>query len=440
MGYGRMYIGIALTVFFIILDAVIYSFRAAIENINIGSVEEKKESGSKNAAILLKILETPVKISDTINIVVFITNIIAGSYILGAFTRIITREMNSNNPWIYIAVAFLMIVIFLVLGVIIPEKFGKRRPEKIAFKYVRIMRVIMVVFSPVAFVTTELSRLILAICGVKQNAGDDNVTEEEIITMVNEGQEQGVLEAGEAEMITNIFELGDKKAGDIMIHRSNIVAVDDSITLDEFIQKHIEGKYSRFPVYEGDIDNIVGTIHIRDALILYRNIPNRKKKIKSIKGLLRKPFMVPDSIDIDELLKDMQEVKIHMGIVVDEYGQTAGIVTLEDIIEEIVGNILDEYDEDEEAVEYAGDDTYVVDGLTEIEDINKLLGIKIESDDFETLNGFLISKLGRIADENEKEIIEDFGYEFRILEVTGNVIRKVEITKKENKEEGTQNE
>lgn len=440
MGYGRMYIGIALTVFFIILDAVIYSFRAAIENINIGSVEEKKESGSKNAAILLKILETPVKISDTINIVVFITNIIAGSYILGAFTRIITREMNSNNPWIYIAVAFLMIVIFLVLGVIIPEKFGKRRPEKIAFKYVRIMRVIMVFFSPVAFITTEVSRLILAICGVKQRDDDDNVTEEEIITMVNEGQEQGVLEAGEAEMITNIFELGDKKAGDIMIHRSNIVAVDDSITLDEFIQKHIEGKYSRFPVYEGDIDNIVGTIHIRDALILYRNIPNRKKKIKTIKGLLRKPFMVPDSIDIDELLKDMQEVKIHMGIVVDEYGQTAGIVTLEDIIEEIVGNILDEYDEDEEAVEYAGDDTYVVDGLTEIEDINKLLRIKIESDDFETLNGFLISKLGRIADENEKEIIEDFGYEFRILEVTGNVIRKVEITKKENKEEGTQNE
>lgn len=440
MGYGRMYIGIALTVFFIILDAVIYSFRAAIENINIGSVEEKKESGSKNAAILLKILETPVKISDTINIVVFITNIIAGSYILGAFTRIITREMNSNNPWIYIAVAFLMIVIFLVLGVIIPEKSGKRRPEKIAFKYVRIMRVIMVFFSPVAFITTEVSRLILAICGVKQKDDDDNVTEEEIITMVNEGQEQGVLEAGEAEMITNIFELGDKKAGDIMIHRSNIVAVDDSITLDEFIQKHIEGKYSRFPVYEGDIDNIVGTIHIRDALILYRNIPNRKKKIKSIKGLLRKPFMVPDSIDIDELLKDMQEVKIHMGIVVDEYGQTAGIVTLEDIIEEIVGNILDEYDEDEEAVEYAGDDTYVVDGLTEIEDINKLLGIKIVSDDFETLNGFLISKLGRIADENEKEIIEDFGYEFKILEVTGNVIRKVEITKKENKEEGTENE
>ena len=438
MGYGRLYTGIALTVFFIIIDAVIYSFRAAIENINTGLIEEKKENGSRNAAILIKILEAPVKISDTINSVVFITNIIAGSYILGGFTGIIIHELKSDNPWIYIAVGFIMITLFLVLGVIIPEKIGKRRPEKIALRYVKIMKSIMILFSPVAFVTTVLSTLILRIFGVRQNEGDDNVTEEEIITMVNEGQEQGVLEAGEAEMITNIFELGDKKACDVMTHRSNIVAVDDSITLDEFIQRHIEGKFSRFPVYEGDIDNIVGTIHIRDALILYRNIPNRKKKIKCIKGLLRKPYMVPDSIDIDELLKDMQELKIHMGIVVDEYGQTTGIVTLEDIIEEIVGNILDEYDEDEDAVEYAGDDTYVVDGLTEITDINKLLGIKVESDDFETLNGFLISKLGRIAEENEKEIVNDFGYEFRILEVTGNVIRKVEITKKE--EEGSDNE
>ena len=438
MGYGRLYTGIALTVFFIIIDAVIYSFRAAIENINTGLIEEKKENGSRNAAILIKILEAPVKISDTINSVVFITNIIAGSYILGGFTGIIIHELKSDNPWIYIAVGFIMITLFLVLGVIIPEKIGKRRPEKIALRYVKIMKSIMILFSPVAFVTTVLSTLILRIFGVRQNEGDDNVTEEEIITMVNEGQEQGVLEAGEAEMITNIFELGDKKACDVMTHRSNIVAVDDSITLDEFIQRHIEGKFSRFPVYEGDIDNIVGTIHIRDALILYRNIPNRKKKIKCIKGLLRKPYMVPDSIDIDELLKDMQELKIHMGIVVDEYGQTTGIVTLEDIIEEIVGNILDEYDEDEDAVEYAGDDTYVFDGLTEITDINKLLGIKVESDDFETLNGFLISKLGRIAEENEKEIVNDFGYEFRILEVTGNVIRKVEITKKE--EEGSDNE
>lgn len=440
MGYGHLYIGIALTLFFIIIDAVIYSFRAAIDNINESIVEEKAKDGSNGASYLLKLLETPAKISNTINIVVFVTNIVAGSYILGAFTRIITREMKNDNPWIYVVVAFVMIVVFLVLGVLIPERCGKRRPEIIAFRLVRIIRVIMVIFSPIAFLTTGISRIILALFGVKQKEDEDNVTEEEIITMVNEGQEQGVLEAGEAEMITNIFELGDKKAGDIMTHRSNIVAVEDSITLDEFIQKHIEGKFSRFPVFEDDIDNIVGTIHIRDALILYRNIPNRKKKLKAIKGLLRTPYMVPDSIDIDELLKDMQELKIHMGIVVDEYGQTTGLITLEDIIEEIVGNILDEYDEDEESVEYAGDDTYVVDGLTELGDINKLLGIKIESDDFETLNGFLISKLGRIADENEKELIEDFGFEFKILEVTGNVIRKVEITKKDDTKEGTENE
>ena len=142
-------------------------------------------------------------------------------------------------------------------------------------------------------------------------------------------------------------------------------------------------------------------------------------------------------LDTSQLVKDvgtMQEKKIHMGIVVDEYGQTAGIVSMEDIIEEIVGNILDEYDDEEEVVEYAGDDTYVVDGLTAIEDINSLLGIKIESDGFETLNGFLISKLGRIASENETEVIEAYGFSFKILEVTGNVIRKVEITKIDKKE------
>ena len=327
-----------------------------------------------------------------------------------------------------------MILVFIIFGVIIPEKCGRRKPVRTAIRLVKYVRFLMLVLSPVVFVTTMIAKGILRIFGIKNPDAEENVTEEEIITMVNEGQEQGVLEAGEAEMITNIFELGDKHAGDIMTHRSNIEAVESTITLDNFIQNHIEGKYSRFPVYEGDIDNIVGTIHIRDALIFYRNIPNRKKLLKDVKGLLRKPYMVPETMDIDDMLKDMQEKKIHMGIVVDEYGQTAGIVSMEDIIEEIVGNILDEYDDEEEVVEYAGDDTYVVDGLTAIEDINSLLGIKIESDGFETLNGFLISKLGRIASENETEVIEAYGFSFKILEVTGNVIRKVEITKIDKKE------
>lgn len=440
MGYGHLYIGIALFVSFVIIDAVLYSFNSAIELINVNFVESKKDEGSKKAIYLLKIIDTPAKFTDTINIVVFITNIIAGSYILGTLTNSITTAVGHDNVWLYVLIAFAMIVVLLVAGVIIPEKCGRRKPDKIAFRLVRVVMVIMILLTPIAIVATFLAKVILRIFGVKQKDDEDVVTEEEIITMVNEGQEQGVFEAGEAEMITNVFEFGDKQAGDIMVHRSNIESVEDSITLDEFIQKHIEGKFSRFPVFEDDIDNIVGTIHIRDALILYRNISNRKKQLKNIKGLLRKPYMVPDSMDLDELLKEMQENKTHMAIVVDEYGQTAGIVTMEDVIEEIVGNILDEYDDEEDVVEYAGDDSYLVDGLTVLDDINKLLGIKIESEDFETLNGFLISKLGRIAEENEQEEIEDFGFVFKILEVSGNVIRKVLITKKEDEKEGLNDE
>ena len=399
MVYGHFGIGIVLFVFFLTIDVILYAFNAAIRTLSPNDIAESKEGKAKYREMISKILESPSRFNDTVNIIVYITNIIAGSYILGSLARRVIQSVNGDKTWIYIVLAAAMILVFIIFGVIIPEKCGRRKPVRTAIKLVKYVRFLMLVLSPVVFVTTMIAKGILRIFGIKNPDAEENVTEEEIITMVNEGQEQGVLEAGEAEMITNIFELGDKHAGDIMTHRSNIEAVESTITLDNFIQNHIEGKYSRFPVYEGDIDNIVGTIHIRDALIFYRNIPNRKKLLKDIKGLLRKPYMVPETMDIDDMLKDMQEKKIHMGIVVDEYGQTAGIVSMEDIIEEIVGNILDEYDDEEEVVEYAGDDTYVVDGLTDIEDINSLLGIKIESDGFETLNGFLISKLGRIASE-----------------------------------------
>ena len=384
MVYGHFGIGIVLFVFFLTIDVILYAFNAAIRTLSPNDIAESKEGKAKYREMISKILESPSRFNDTVNIIVYITNIIAGSYILGSLARRVIQSVNGDKTWIYIVLAAAMILVFIIFGVIIPEKCGRRKPVRTAIKLVKYVRFLMLVLSPVVFVTTMIAKGILRIFGIKNPDAEENVTEEEIITMVNEGQEQGVLEAGEAEMITNIFELGDKHAGDIMTHRSNIEAVESTITLDNFIQNHIEGKYSRFPVYEGDIDNIVGTIHIRDALIFYRNIPNRKKLLKDIKGLLRKPYMVPETMDIDDMLKDMQEKKIHMGIVVDEYGQTAGIVSMEDIIEEIVGNILDEYDDEEEVVEYAGDDTYVVDGLTDIEDINSLLGIKIESDGFAT--------------------------------------------------------
>ena len=439
-----IYIGIALFALFLLLDAVLYAFQSAIEGVNQTLLEEKIKNGDTKAAKLQKMISNPARLEHTINMIVFVTNIIAGGYILRVVGRTVSAGMSINSSWIGFVTGLVMILILIIFGVVIPQKCGKRSPDKIANANVRTVTAICIVNLPIVWLVSFVSDGILRLFGIKTDYDNENVTEEEIITMVNEGQEQGVLEASEAEMITNIFELADKNAGDIMTHRSTIIALNVDMTLEEVIQKHIDGKYSRFPVYDEDIDHIVGTLHIRDALIVYRNMNNRKKQIGKIKGLIRDAYFVPETMGIDDVLKKMQADKVHMGIVIDEYGQTAGIISMEDIIEEIVGNILDEYDDEEEIIEQTEDDTYLVDGLIELTELNKLIGAGIECEDFETLNGFLISILKKIPEEGSNEEIEAFGFCFKIIEVSGNVIRKVEITRISNenipKEGETDNE
>lgn len=439
MGDGQSYLGIALFVLFLITDIVLYAFSAAISEINESEIEKKASDGNKKAILIKKLTTSASTFRDTLDIVVFITNVVAGAFILGAIHTMVQKGVEADYVWMPALISFVMLLILIVFGVIVPKKCGKRNPEKTAFAFVGAVNFIVIILYPINRTVTFLAKVILRLFGIHADEANDSVTEEEIITMVNEGQEQGVFEASEAEMIANIFELGDKNAGDIMTHRSSIIALDCHMTLEKLIQEHIDGKYSRFPVYEGDIDNIVGTLHIRDALILYRNIPNRKKEIGSLKALIRPAFFVPDTRDIDDLLKDMQAEKIHMGVVVDEYGQTVGLISMEDIIEEIVGNILDEYDDEEQdIIKQNTDDSYVVDGLTELGDLSRLLGSEIKSEDFDTLNGYLISKLDRIPEENEQiEVLSD-GFRFKVLEVSGNVIRKVEIEKYDSDKEADQ--
>lgn len=434
----QMYAGIALFVVFLLMDVILYSFKSSVENVNEGEIDRKADEGNRKAIRLKKLLKNISRFGDTLDIVVFISNLVSGAYILGVIRKVVSKEMNSKSIWISVIIGTVMLLVLIVFGVLIPKKCGKRGGDKTAMSLSAAVNTIIVIFMPITFVITMISYVILKLFGINPKENNDNVTEEEIITMVNEGQEQGILEASEAEMITNIFELGDKNAGDIMTHRSSIIALDSSMTLEEVIQSQKDGSYSRFPVYESDVDNIVGTLHIRDALVLYSNIPNRKKPISRLKGLMRDAFFVPETRNIDELLREMQAEKVHMGIVVDEYGQTAGLISMEDIIEEIVGNILDEYDEETE-IELTSEDNYVVDGLTKLEELDKLLGVEIRSDEFDTLNGFLISKLNRIPKEDEKEIISAYGFNFKILEVSQNVVRRVEI-EKETVTEETEND
>lgn len=272
----------------------------------------------------------------------------------------------------------------------------------------------------------KFSSKILKLFGVDT----EDVTEEEIISLVKEGHEHGVLEANEAEMIHNIFEFGDKDAKDIMTHRKNIIAIEGTTTFLEALDFLKHNNYSRYPVYIDDINNIIGVLHIKEMLTFCLDRDVYDKPIKDIDGLVRSVDFIPETRNINTLFTMMQTAKTHLVIVVDEYGQTSGIVAMEDILEEIVGNIEDEHDEEKAMIEKLPDGSYIMDGMTPVEDALEVLGADVpEADEFETLNGLLISELDRIPGSDEKIKTDAFGYHFEILTIENKMIKKVKITK-----------
>ncbi|MBQ2902195.1 MAG: HlyC/CorC family transporter [Agathobacter sp.] len=261
------------------------------------------------------------------------------------------------------------------------------------------------------------------------NVSEDGVIEEEIISMVKEGHEQGVLMESEAEMIHNIFEYADKEAKDIMTHRKNIVAIDGDMSFYDMVAYVDDTGKSRFPVYDGDIDNIIGVLLIKDAFLFCQKNEIFRTSVKDIPGLVREVDFITETIKINNLFQKMQADKSQICIVIDEYGQTSGLVAMEDILEEIVGEIEDEHDEEEQTFQMEADGSYTFDGLTELPDVLDVIELPIEEDAFETLNGYVISLLEKVPNDDEYEIIEKHGYQFEILKVENRIIREVRITK-----------
>ena len=256
--------------------------------------------------------------------------------------------------------------------------------------------------------------------------------QEAVEYVVEECGSQGYLEENEVRMIKNVLQYSGKNARDIMTHRKDIVAVDGSETLEHALQFMLDERFTRFPVYEENIDDIIGTIHLRDAMKYYLNKELRPVKVKELKDCLREVSFIPETKGLSRLFKQMNTEKNHLFIVLDEYGQTAGIVAMEDIIEEIVGNIFDEYDEEETLYFRQENGTYLVKGKVALDDLEEILGIEIEDEENETLNGFLISKLERIPAEHETCEVRYDVYCFRILRVDNNMIELVEVEKIED--------
>ena len=446
---------ILLFVCLLLMDAMFCGFIAMIHSIRGTDIDKNEEKlGAKLAEKMRHIDDNEIAYENRALIAIVVTTAILGAISIPKLLQwccdfIVTNydkmpEFLQVVPQILLIAAFFTVVIFvsfvlmLTFAVLIPRRLVRHLSIQRMAGFATMVMAVSVVLKPLTDLTNLLAKAILRLFGIKKTGNKTDVTEEEIISMVNEGQELGVLEAEEAEMIANIFEYGDKEAKDIMTNRSNITAIDVEMNLPDAIDFMLEEKNSRYPVYEENLDHIVGILHFKDA-IRFQNVNKRAKaKLSAYPELLREAVFVPETKNIDDLFQEMQSKKLQMVIVSDEYGQTSGLVAMEDILEEIVGNILDEYDEEEDYIEEKGENIYEIDGLTPLEELEEELGITFDDVNFETLNGFMISRLEHIPEEDEFFETDYAGYHFKALEIENKIFKTVSVIRNAESAETTE--
>ncbi len=431
---GNIILQILLIIFLIFLNAFFASSEIALLSVNDTKLKKEADGGDKKSAILLKIVENPSKFLSTIQVGVTLAGFLNSAVASNSFAYMITTWLADKwhfaavhrgviNSVSIVVITILLSFITLVFGELVPKRYAMKYSERMAKMSVKPLRFTGVVFSPFIKVVTLSVNGVLRLIGINPNDDGDNVTEEEILLMVNEGQEKGVIGDEESEMINNIFKFDDQMAMDVMTHRTEIVAINITDTYEHVMKLAVDERYSRFPVYENSVDNIIGIIHIKDLL-------NVTESTFNIRAMMRSPAFVPESQKIDDVFTVLKENNTHMAIVVDEYGGTAGIVTMEDILEELVGNIRDEYDGEEEqehSIEKIDDCTYNVDGLLEIDDLNDELDIELPTDEYDTISGLIIALLGEIPEEDEHPEVDYENYTFKVISSNEKIIVRAEI-------------
>ena len=412
----------------LMLSAFFSSNETALTTVNKIRLRSLADDGNKKAAMVLDITENHTsKMLSAILIGNNIVNISASS--LSA-----TLAYAFGGYMVSIATAVLTVAI-LVFGEITPKNYATINAEKISMRYIRIIRFFMTIMTPVIFIINLFSRGIMFLLRVDPAAAKKVMTEEELRTIVDVSHERGVIESDEKEMINNVFDLGDADAKDIMVPRVHVTFADVNSTYDELIDIFREDKFTRLPVYEDSQDNIVGIINMKDLLLCDRD------ESFNIRDIMRQPHFTYEYKSISELLVEMRESTFNIAIVLDEYGEMAGLITLEDILEEIVGEIHDEYDEQEDQFYQLSDREYVIEGAMNLDDVNERLQTGFASEDYDSLGGFIIEHLDRLPELNDEVVTED-GIRLVVETLDKNRIESVHVylPEKTEGEEGAQAE
>ena len=413
----------------ILINAFFASAEIAVVSLNTAKLRADAEDGDKRAAKLLRLVESPTAFLSTIQIAITLAGLLGSAFAATNFADRLTTwlvqsqgftalPVSTLNTIIVILITLVLGYFTLVLGELVPKRIAMQKPMQIARIASPVISALSVIMRPVIWFLSISVTGVLRLLGMKKQAKTDLVTEEDIRMMLDESEEEGLIESSEGEMIDNIFEFNNIQIYDVMTHRVDVESIDVEDSREEITELIRSTGYSRFPVYEEDQDNIIGILYVKDFFL---------NQEKSLRELLKEPLFVPDSMICDDLFRKMQQEHTHFAIVTDEYGSFLGVITMEDLLEEIVGNIYDEYDEKEDYIIPNPDGSWTISGRAELKDVEKALDIELpEREEFNTLSGLILNETEEIPKEGDQfEVLVD-GLRIQVLKV---VDRRIEETR-----------
>ena len=435
MGY------VILLIALIAVNAYFAASELAIVSLNDAKLEKMAQDGNRKARILFDMTSKPTTFLSTIQIGVTLSGFLSSAVAADTFADYIVylfRNLPVDLSIVRIisifVITLLLSFVTLVFGELLPKRVAIRDPEKVAFAVCGSLKFFYTLFKPLVWLVSKTVNAVANFFGVKEADNQSEYTEEEIRILVDAGNEKGLIETEAKEMINNVFEFNDRTVGEIMTHRTDMETLELNEDLSEVIKRFSESGHSRIPVYDDDIDDIVGILYVKDLLELF--VDEKKREKFTIRKYMREPMFVYENLKCDDLFDEFQKTKVQVAIVLDEYGGTYGIVSMEDLLESIVGDIQDEYDDEEQELQELTENHFIVDGAAIIDDVSKLIDIELDDSENDTIGGLVMDKLGYVPEEDEHPSIKIGPAVFTIKSMDERSIDKIDIVIDPEEENG----
>ena len=433
---GGGVLSLVLLLVLILINGFFAAAEIAVITLNDNKIKKMAEDGNQKAARILRLTENSSRFLSTIQIGVTLAGFLSSASAAQSFAPQLTAAILSAAPNLphnvvdgvsTFLITLLLSYFSLVLGELVPKKIAMQKAEALAFRFVGILQAIAVVFRPFIALLSVSTNFVMRLLGLNPNDGEQTVTEEEILMMVDAGEEKGVIGENAKDMISNIFDFSDTTVVEVMTHRTDIHAVEDTSSVQDVVHLSMKEGCSRIPVYHEDLDTVVGILYVKDLLRFV--VPEASPNVP-ITQLMRPAYFIPEGKKCSDLFKEMTERKVQIAIIVDEYGGTEGLITMEDLLESIVGNIQDEYDHEEEEIRKLAENRFTVDGVTPIDEIEDLVGVELPETEYDTIAGLMMERLGRVPSPGEHPSVTIPPLTLTVGAVSDRRITKILIEKK----------